>query len=540
MYIQYDSIPNQHKLFLDYINDFSSVQQFYKKDFRKSYNYIKTFDELSSFNRPFFGEVIADIKKQYNGFRYSKQTEINLNLLKSPKTLAIVTGQQLGLFGGPLYTFYKVITAIKLAIDLKSKFEGYNFVPFFWLEADDHDFEEVNYFNIIDKENNIKKIEYNDGFTGSNRGNVGGLTFNEELNNMLNELKNSIRQTEFSDIVADNIVSFYKEGTTFKEAFRKLMFNFFDEYGLVIFDPQTPAIKKCLKPIFMKELDDYREHSLIAVETSANLEEEYHAQIKIKPINLFLNEDDGRYLLEPDEDNFKLKNKRKKYTKDEIFQILNKQPERFSPNVLLRPICQDYLLPTAFYIAGPGEISYFAQVIPFYEVFNLVQPFIYPRAAATLLEKPVKDLLEKFELEIVDVFEEDKVLLKNILSKITPFDTEEIFNETNNQIKQVLDELKYKLSKIDTTLVDNVEKNNEKILQNIQLLKGKAEKSLQIKNESTVRQINKIKIVLYPNMNLQERELNLYYFANKYGIGILKYIFNQLSINKFEHQIIEL
>ncbi len=352
MYIKYDSIPNQHKLFLDYINDFPAVQSFYKKDFRKTYNYIKTFEELSSHNRPFFGEVITDIKKQYTAYRYSKQTELNINSLKSPKTLAVVTGQQLGIFGGPLYTFYKIITAIKLANELKLKFEGYNFVPFFWLEADDHDFEEVNYFNIIDKENNLKKVEYLDGFTGSNRGNVGNVAFNNELNTMLNELKNSIRPTEFSDIVADNIVSFYKPGVTFKEAFKKLLFNFFDEYGLIIFDPQTPAIKKCLKPIFMKELDDYREHSLIAVETSANLEEEYHAQIKIKPVNLFLNEDDGRYLLEPDEDNFKLKNKRKKYTKDEIFQVLNKQPERFSPNVLLRPICQDYLLPTAFYIAG--------------------------------------------------------------------------------------------------------------------------------------------------------------------------------------------
>ncbi len=114
------------------------------------------------------------------------------------------------------------------------------------------------------------------------------------------------------------------------------------------------------------------------------------------------------------------------------------------------------------------------------------------------------------------------------------------FEESNKQLKLVLDELKNKLAKIDTTLSDTVEKNNEKILQNILLLKGKAEKSLQVKNESIVRQVNKIKSVLYPNMNLQERELNLYYFANKYGIGILKYIFNQLTINKFEHQIIEL
>ncbi len=540
MFIKYENIPGQNKLFIDYMNNFTKVQQFYKKDFRKTYNYIKLFEELKNAHRPHSSELSEEIFKQYKGFRYSKQTEININLLKNKNTIAVVTGQQLGLFGGPLYTFYKIITAIKLVVDLKSKFEDYNFVPVFWLEGDDHDFEEVNYVQIIDNENKLKKVSYNDNFLGSNRGSVGNIKFNLSINDMLDELDESLRKTDFSDIVADHLISFYKEGKTFKESFKQLLYNLFDENGLIIFDPSTPPVKKLLSPIFMKELDDYREHALLAVETSANLEENYHAQIKVKLVNLFLNEDDGRYLLEPDEENFKLKNKRKKYTKDEMFNILKKQPERFSPNVQLRPICQDYLLPTGFYIGGPGEISYFAQVIPFYEVFNITQPIIYPRSSATLVEKNIHDLMKKYNLSFSDLFEDEKELLKKALNKTSTIDTDELFDITKDRLNNVLDELKNDLAKIDKNLVDVVIKNNERIIQTIDQLKGKTEKAVQVKNESTIRQLSKITNLLFPNNNLQERELNFLYFANKYGVGILKFIFSELHINKFEHQIIEL
>jgi bacillithiol biosynthesis cysteine-adding enzyme BshC len=255
---------------------------------------------------------------------------------------------------------------------------------------------------------------------------------------------------------------------------------------------------------------------------------------------LFLSENDGRFLLEPDDDNFRLKNKRKKYSKSDLFELLKTHPERFSPNVLLRPICQDYLLPTGFYIAGPGEISYFAQVIPFYKEFNIVQPYIYPRASVTLLEKGTKDLLEKFKLNIENIWEEENKLIKKVLNISTPLNIDELFSKSENNIKQELINLEEELIKIDKTLEDNSLKTIERIIQSIQSLKSKTEKVFQSKNEVTLRQISKVKNILYPNNNLQERELNFIYFANKYGISLLKHIFNETSVTKFEHQIIEL
>lgn len=540
MFLNFDKIPGQSKLFLDYLYDFNKVKYFYLKDFRKTYNYIKHFEEVTSFNRSFSKELSEIISNQYNELSISKSTLNNINLLNSPNTIAIVTGQQLGLFGGPLYTFYKIITSIKLATELKSKFFEYNFVPVFWLEGDDHDFEEVNNLNIIDKDNNIINLKYNDNFSGNFRSNVGNHVLKPEFEDTLKQIEENLRKTDFTSQVFDNIISFYKVGKTFKTAFKELLFNLFDEYGLILFDPQDVKVKNLLKPIFLKELEDYREHLLTAIDTSAKLEENYHAQVKIKPINLFLSENDGRFLLEPDDDNFKLKNKRKKFLKAELLEVLNKNPEKFSPNVLLRPICQDFLLPTGFYVAGPGEINYFAQVIPFYKIFNIPQPIIYPRASITLLEKIAKDLLEKYNLSFEEVFLEDAKLINKVLNNYSDINYENLFSKLEVVINNEFSSIKQELIKIDKTLEDPINKTTEKINQNIQSLKSRTEKSFQAKNDITIRQLNKLKTLLYPNNNLQEREMNFIYFANKYGVSLLKHLINEISIIKFEHQIIEI
>ena len=159
-------------------------------------------------------------------------------------------------------------------------------------------------------------------------------------------------------------------------------------------------LKILLKPIFKKEVTDFAVHTQKLIQTSAKLEENYHAQVKVKPVNMFYHTDDGRYSIEPVEDIFKLRRKRKQFTKEEILSEIENSPERFSPNVLLRPICQDYLLPTGFYIAGPSEISYFAQVTPLYDFYKIVTPIVYPRSSVTLMEKNVGAALDKYDLTI--------------------------------------------------------------------------------------------------------------------------------------------
>ncbi|PKL87653.1 MAG: bacillithiol biosynthesis cysteine-adding enzyme BshC [Ignavibacteriae bacterium HGW-Ignavibacteriae-2] len=541
MFINYTELPGFRDLYIDYLYDFNKVEKFFKQNFRNQDLYENKFIELTESERLHRSLVPEIIREQYDGLKKTKLTDSNIELLKDKNTMAVVTGQQLSLYGGPLYTIYKIITSIKLSLQLKEKYESYNFVPVFWLEGDDHDFDEVKSITYFDKTNSLNTVTYNDGNEdNTNRGTVGRINFNDNIN-MTNQLfADSLRDSEFKEQLINDLKNFYKPGNNFSFAFRQLINSLFGEYGIVIFNPQDIKIKKILRPIFKKEIEDFRKHSDYIIERSAELEEAYFAQVKVKPINLFLNENDGRYLIEPDDDGFKLKNKRKRFTLEEILQRLEEKPEDFSPNVLLRPICQDYILPTAFYVGGPSEIAYFAQVIPNYEFLGITQPFIYPRASATILEKNISSLLEKFDLQLTDVFGDEKELSNKVLNRVTDFNVDEIFNNSIEEVSQTLDKLKEILTSIDITLVDNANKSQEKILQTFEVMKSKVEKAVERKNDVVIRQLEKLRTNLYPDNNYQERVLNYTSYTIKYGNDFIKWLYNELNINKFEHQILEI
>lgn len=542
MFISFNEIPENTKLFLDYLNNFEKVQKFYKYNFRNKESFSSKFQQLKESPREFRTELSTIINSQYKDFTPSSKTLKNISLLKNKETLAIVTGQQLGILGGPMYTFYKIITAIKLASHLSERYDDYHFVPVFWLEGDDHDFDEVRTINAVNDNNEIVKISYTDGELEEdiNRGSVGHLKFKDTIANFLKEFETQLRDTEFKTQLMENFRNFYKEDKTFKDSFRELLFWMFDQYGLVVFDPQDAKVKELLKPIFKKEVSDFRSHTENLVNTSAKLEELYHAQVKIRPINLFYNYDEGRYIIEPFENEFRLKGKRKKFLIDELVNLIDSEPEKFSPNVLLRPVCQDYLLPTAFYIGGPSEIAYFAQILPLYEFYNVDPAIIYPRSSATIVEKSIKTILDKYELEITDLFTDPNKLKNQIINNVSENNLENIFKGSKNKIDLVFDELKEKLFEIDKTLGEVNTKYRIKVLTYIDELNAKATEAQKKRYEITLRQIDKASLILYPNLNLQERELSFFQFANKYSVDILKKIFEELAINKFEHQIIEL
>jgi bacillithiol biosynthesis cysteine-adding enzyme BshC len=384
MFINFSDIPGNHNLFLDYVYEFENVKSFYKVNFRDKEEYLKTFRRISESRNDSSRNLAEILSSQYDGLSPSVKTQKNISLLKDSKTLAVVTGQQLGILGGPLYTFYKIITAIKLSNYLAERYDDYNFVPVFWLEGDDHDFNEVRSLSLVDDNNNITKLEYDEALQDEeNRGSVGYLKLNESINVFFEELEGKLRSTEFTPELLSSLREFYKEGKTFKQSFKELLFSIFDKYGLILFDPQDPKVKQLLKPVFKKEITDFRKHTEKLVHVSATLEELYHAQVKVNPVNLFFSNEEGRFLIDPVENEFRLKRKRKKFTYDELMELIDTKPENFSPNVLLRPICQDYILPTAFYVGGPSEISYFAQVTPLYDFFGIEAPILYPRSSGS-------------------------------------------------------------------------------------------------------------------------------------------------------------
>ncbi len=541
MYISFSEIPGNHNLFLDYLYEFENVKNFYKTDFRNKEEYFKIFKKVSDSHVEFRDQLSSILNDQYRNFNPSTKTQKNISALKDKKTLAVVTGQQLGIIGGPLYTFYKIMTAIKLSSFLSERYDDYHFVPVFWLEGDDHDFNEVRELNLINDNNEVIKVAYGEEvLDDENKGSVGNLVFNDMLNSFYADLEKNIRETEFTPLLLEKIKSFYTSGKTFMQAFKELIFWLFDEYGLVIFDPKDKRLKEQLKPIFKKEITDFRQHTEKLVKVSAQLEEVYHAQVKVRPVNLFYSNEEGRFLIEPVENEFRLRRKRKKFTYDELIDLIDKEPECFSPNVLLRPICQDYILPTAFYVGGPSEISYFAQVMPLYDFYKIEAPIIYPRSSATIIEKNISSIIEKYDIDLAELFLDPEKLKQKVIDSISNVSVEETFNTASNQIEIAFDQLKEKLFEFDKTISDTSSKYKQKIFHHLDELKDKAADAQKRKHEITLRQIDKISSAVFPNSNLQEREINFLYYANKYSVDVIKKIFDELTINKFEHQIISL
>lgn len=541
MFINFSDIPGHNNLFLDYLNEFDNVDQFYEINFRKFESYEDKFRAVASSERYAGKELSEIIENQYKGFSLSKKTSENISLLGKKNTLAIVTGQQLGILGGPLYTFYKIITAIKLSEHLNHKFSEFTFVPVFWLEGDDHDYDEIRSISLLSPDNKLSQISYNDGLSEEvNRGDTGSIVINSNIDNFFNELNINLRDSDFKSQILDLLKSCYSEGKTFKQAMKELIFNFYDKHGLVIFDPQDEKIKKHLIPIFQKEIKDFRFHTEKVVEVSAKLEELYHVQVKVRPINLFRTEEDGRHLIEPVENEFRLKRKRKKFSEEELLKLIENEPEKFSPNVLLRPICQDAILPTAIYVGGPSEISYFAQVLPLYEFYGFEPPIIYPRSSLTILEKSTTSVFEKYNLTLQDFYFPIEEISDKVIKALSTVSFEESFVKAENSINIILNELKNELLLIDKPTGESTDRTKQKLLNYLEELKNKTGDALKRKHETSLRQIERTSVSVFPNQSLQERVFTLFYFCNKYGLDFIDKIYDVIEINKFEHQTWEL
>lgn len=537
-----DNIIEYPKLYIDYINNFENVQKYYFNNFRSAEDLFQIMQNIMNSDYYKRNELADIIIKQYENYNISELTKKNIERLRHHNTFAIVTGQQAGMLGGPLYNIYKIITAIKLADILNEKFEEFNFIPVFWMEVEDHDFDEIRYFKFLDQNYDFTSIKYDDIEKFINRGSTGNLILNNKINDFFNEIKQKIHHTNFTDKIFSICQNAYSEGKTIANAFKDILFHFFDQYGLIIFNSLDLSVKQLLKPIFKKEITNYIEHSVKLVSISAELENTYHSQIKLRPINIFYVNDNFRYPIEPTEDNniYAIKNVDNHLTLDQILSEVDNNPQYFSPNVVLRPICQDYLFPTVYYVAGPGEISYFSQVLSIYENFNIIRPIIYPRVSATILESSNLNRIEKLKITIDDVFKPYNEFINYMLDVNTDSNLlDEISNAYNNFLVD-FEKIRKEAIEFDKNLNDNFNKTLINIEHSLEILKTKIRNSQERKHDVLINQAKRVYNSIYPDGELQERNLSWIYFVNKYGEQFISHIYEQLKINIYTHQVITL
>ncbi len=545
MSIPYSSLPSYSELFLTYINNFDALKKFYEYDFKSDDDFLKCIElkkQTYLNGKNFFRNDICEILKEQNrNFNSSEKTFENIQLLNEHDTFAVVTGQQLGFLSGPYYTILKAINTIQLAGKLNNKFPEYKFVPVFWLEADDHDFSEINNINIISKENELKNIKYFENGTESEKylKPTGTIVLDKFINEFINDLEGSLNKTDFSENLFASVRESYQEGMEIKTSFARFFNNLLKDRGLIFIDPSDKKIKRYLKPVFETELKSSPQVCEKVINTSVELEEKFSVQVKPRAINLFYIHEGNRYLLEPRENEiYALKHSRQKFSREELFGILETNPERFSWNVVTRPVCQDYLLPTVAYIGGPSEISYFAQFKDVYKFFNIPMPVIYPRTSVTILETKVKNFLEKNNLKFNELFEE-KDLNKKLLRNISEVSADQIFSDLKEELTGVFYTYEKELSRIDANQTDSFNKRNKQFMDSLEIAKEKFNNSQAKQNEVISGQLKKVLLNIYPGNTLQERSLNITYFLNKYGNGLIELMMSGIRVDDFEHQLLD-
>jgi len=528
-------------LFTDYVGDFTRVQRYYDGNFRDEGHWKSLLRRVSerSIDRSTLVQILAN---QNKNFHCGVRTLAHIDSLLNDNAVAVVTGQQVGLFTGPLYTIYKTLTTLKLVDHLAARFPEYIFVPVFWLEGEDHDYEEVNSINLVNSSNEVATFVYQMRAPSdeTNLGAVGKIEFDDGIVQLFETIDQSLIQTEFKPKVLDLFGTAYQKGMSFNRAFAHLMNVLLENSGLVFLDPNDVEVKRLLAPLFQRELSETPKFCQLVVDQSAELEKQYHAQVKPKPLNLFFFHHGGRYLLEPRPDGYSLKGTRQHLAKELVQQAAHESPELFSPNVVLRPICQDWLLPTVAYVGGPSEVAYFAQLKPLYEAVQIPMPIIYPRASVTIVEEKVEKILERFSLSLLDLFQDLELVKSRVAGQMAQLNVNELFDGARLSLQETLERIKEPLGSIDPTLVGALENTTKKVVSNVDTLKEKAAAAQKRQHEVALRQIDKAANLVFPHSHFQERELNVLYFLNKYGMEFLRWLYDELKIDAYKHQIVKL
>ena len=537
--IPFTQIHSSSKLFLDYLYDYKAVTPFYPS--LESSNLINNILSKTSsiIRRTHQRDRVANILLEQNQeFGCSEKTLQNIELLREPSTVVIVTGQQAGLFGGPLYTVYKALTAIKLSQELN--LQGQKAIPVFWIASEDHDYEEVSYLQVINREGQLNTIKHKAiGDLGSSS--VGHLSIASEISENITELFFSLPQSEFIEQLEKDLQSAYSEKTGYAKAFGQMITNLFSQYGLVLLDPLDVKLKQIATPIFEQAINKSGEIAQALVGRGQELQSSgYHAQVYTSPdmVTFFTLENGHRSALRYQEGNFTLKHSDITRTKEDLLSQLKADPSRFSPNVMLRPIVQDYLLPTAVYIGGPAEVAYFAQISAIYPFFPVSFPVILPRNSFTIAPTRDSNLLKKWGLEFTDLFLGLDLVKRKVLENNLDQETVKIFDETTQVFQAQLDKLQNSLVKIDPTLAEALKGGKEKIFYQINNLQTRFINNNAKREETLIKQVERVFHLLYPNKNLQERELSIYHFLARYGYKFIDLLYQHINPESKNHAIL--
>lgn len=507
------------ELICDYLEQTDTLKTFYNR-FPNIDNFNKQIENRqSTFSSKNRAVLANELKEQYSAIHASKITLSNIEALSKNNTFTITTGHQLNLFTGPLYFLYKIVSTINLSNELKQKFPQYNFVPIYWMATEDHDFDEINYFNF-----QSRKVQW----SRASHGAVGELN-TDGLNEVYKAFSKTLGLGKNADKLRDLFQSAYVKHDNLTDATRFLANALFSDYGLVILDANVPELKRLFMPFMEDELENQTSFRLVT-ETSKKLESiksSYKAQVNPREINLFYLDEGLRERIVYEDERYKVLNTTLSWSHSEIKQVLSEHPERFSPNVIMRPLYQEVVLPNLCYIGGGGELAYWLQLKTYFDAMNVVFPMLLLRNSVLIKTEKQSEKQEKLGLNNVDLFLKQDALIQKKTQTLSAIDID--LSKQKTHLKQQFQALYNIADQTDKSFVGAVAAQERKQIKGLEHLEKRLLKAQKRKLGVQLEKVSVLQNTLFPNQSLQERNTNFSELYLEFGDQLIPALIENLK-----------
>ena len=475
-------------LFLDYLSGKENLKPFYQLPASPD-----SFEEqikqrsFPSSSRQQLKEVLAE---QYSGLKEITAVERNISLLEKENTFTITTGHQLNVFTGPLYFIYKIITVVNTCRELKARYPAYNFVPVYWMASEDHDFEEISHFRLFGQQYKWETAQ---------SGPVGAFS-PDGLKEILKELPEAVPVFEKA----------YTENDTLSGAVRQYVHELFGEWGVVSLDASHPKLKNLFTEITKADLLENQANRLVE-ERSAELQElGYKAQVFPREINFFYMKPGLRERIVKEDREYQVLHTDIRFSEESLIRELQDHPERFSPNVIMRPLYQEWILPNLAYVGGPAEVAYWLQLKSMFDHFKAPFPILLPRNFGLVLSKSNQSKLEKTGLHPSQLFKDSHQLKQQLVEENAEHEIS--LNQEQQQLSQLFEQVQAKAAAIDKSLEGFVGAEASKSQKSLENIEKRIKKAEERKHETHLKQVDSLKEKLFPDSSLQERKDNFLNF----------------------------
>ena len=501
------------KLAMDYIDQAEELKPFFAhpptvKGLQQAIEARKQF----STNRDV---LVQELKKQYGGIETGEKVKNNIDSLLSADTFTITTAHQNNIFTGPLYFIYKIVHAIKLADSLKISLPQYNFVPVFYIGSEDADLDELNHIHL-----GGEKLVWNTKQTGA----VGRMRVDKELLKLITIMEGQLLVLPYGQEIVSLLKQFYKEGDSIQQATFHFVNALFADYGLVVLLPDNPSLKKLMVPVFTDELLNQVASDIIEVSADKLEKSGYKVQASAREINLFYLKDDLRNRIELKNEKYRVVDSSLVFSEDEMINELQQHPERFSPNVILRGLYEETILPNIAFIGGGGETAYWLQLKGLFEHYKVPYPVLILRNSFLVVEQKWEEAVSKLNFTTENFFLPEQELLNRLVARDSKNQTK--LNGSMTALEELYESFKKQASSVDASLEKHVESLKSKTVYRLQELEKKMLRAEKRKFSDQQRQIHTVKSHLFPGNGLQERVDNISYYYAKWGTDFIRSLYD--------------